>query len=67
MGKYRKVMTVCAEKLAADAGEDAALAGHPRSSNPYNVIDGALYTWWDAGWLSVCDEEKTDAYIQNLK
>lgn len=49
-------MKVRAENLAANAGEDAALEGRPRSSNPYPP-ESVLYTWWDAGWLSGSEED----------
>ena len=46
-----------AESLAADAGENAALAGKHRDSNPY-PLESELHVWWDFGWLSITDEEK---------
>lgn len=50
-------MRTKAEGLAADLGEDAALKGQSRESNPYPP-KSKLHIWWDFGWLSVTDEEK---------
>ena len=54
---------ISAEHLITNAGEDAALAGKPRSDNPYPSdvrMLRWLHAWWDAGWLSVTDAERAE-------
>lgn len=56
MKMTKKVITIDTASRAANAGEDTALAGRPRKSNPYPSFD-RLHAWWDAGWLSVLPSE----------
>lgn len=48
--KENEMKRLKAESVAGDRGNDAALKGESRNTNPYPA-DYYLHKWWDLGWL----------------